>query len=125
MKTKKEIILETVEYYKTHPRSLFKNGESCLYNGADGSKCAFSRCCIDSSQFPEFMSASYILDRDGESVLKEEYRGHEYKFWNDVQLIHDGSAYWNGNVLTARGQELMEHLLTKYNENQWKKTFMN
>ena len=48
MKTKLEIIEETVEYYTTERNSrAVDDNEDCVYNATDGSHCAVGRCFTD------------------------------------------------------------------------------
>lgn len=114
-KTKLEIIEETIEHYKNNPRSVNADGH-CMYNGNDGAKCAFGRCCTD--------EGIYAL-REGESVqeeflehLKPEYQGHNEFFWGAIQMLHDGSDFWEktqtGNILTDRGIDAYNDMKKAY-----------
>lgn len=117
MKSKIEIIKETVEYYSNNPRSINTAGTSCLYNGPNGEKCAFSRCCVDDASFIEGTSADSTLGSlSNQNILKEEYRGHDGIFWNNVQALHDLSANWNdeGNGLSDIGIERVNKLIQRY-----------
>lgn len=110
--TKLEIIDETVEYYKTHNRSII-NGD-CRYNGPNGEKCAFSRCCTNDSEFKEFMSAS----SQNEAVLLDQYSyiPHTDNFWARVQSLHDVSNNWiedtdnNTRSLSDKGKQFLEEI---------------
>lgn len=91
MKTTTEIIEETVQFYLNNPRSVDEEGK-CKYNGPNGIKCAFSRCCKDDIDFSEF---------EGENCnpflkfLKEEYSIHTpWGFWSDIQSLHDEKTNW-------------------------------
>ena len=104
--TAHEIIDETVEYYQNNPSSIGKNidgSNSCLYNGPNGEKCAFSRCCTDDSRFIEGHCASGLLNI-GRSKLLPQYEGHSESFWDDLQSLHDSDDNWDGNRLTEYGQ---------------------
>lgn len=95
--TWEEIVNETVEYYKTHPRSLDQGGEYCLYKGPNGACCAFSRCCVAGIDFSDYEKgpASNVLRDNGEEVLQEQYRGHSPGQWNILQQLHDSSSHWD------------------------------
>lgn len=118
-----EILDETVEYYRTHPRAV-ANGDcdyATLVNG-EYAFCGVGRCLIDpiglqklignepasaknfdsvmeGFGFPEFGSL--------ESQLKPEYRGHPVDFWQSLQAFHDSDGNWilydGQNVLSGEG----------------------
>ena len=116
MKSKKEIIEETAAYYNRGNRSVQKECNTnqpfnCLYIGPDGKRCAFSRCCLNSPAILNLLKdfegspSRRIIDyaqKENFEVLKEEYRGHETEFWNELQAFHDGADYWDENGLTEK-----------------------
>ena len=112
MKNTHEIIDETAGYYNLLNRSIsLENGSvSCLYNGPEGKQCAFARICIDPSNFREGLRAGVILNRYGESILKPEYRGHDFSFYSDIQDLHDRQSYWTNTGLSELGKERVEKL---------------
>jgi hypothetical protein len=131
-KTKVEIINETVEYYSQDPenrRSVNSSG-SCFYFN-NSKKCAIGRCMlnpqeqeekgdvfdlisIDILEFAEeevdTISNRAILD----SLLKEEYRGHEILFWDGLQKLHDFGYNWSKEGLTEIGKSNVKLLLETY-----------
>lgn len=118
MKSKIEIINETVEYYSgdTSRRALNRNG-FCTYLTRDGKMCAFGRCCIN----PEYLNTirgtvldlkTYLGDLD--EVLREEYRGHSAHFWREIQLLHDTHSFWGKDELTPDGRKKVEQLLRNF-----------
>lgn len=92
--TEEEIVLETIKYYRTHPRSLSEStAGGCRYIGPNGERCAFSRCCTAKSQFVE----GDACDRQPEARLQRKYKGHPIDFWLDLQSLHDDALNWHPN----------------------------
>ena len=123
MKTKPEILRETVEHYKTHPRSLAPALDrnslcACLYAGPNGALCAFSRVVMREHRhfLVEAKSAQdqFFLGAIADEHLLPAYRGHDPEFWTDVQTIHDDESYWQGQEFTRCGEERLAELLTRY-----------
>lgn len=125
-KTKKEIILETVEYYSVDPagrRGYDEKLNTCLYLTQDGKMCAVGRCCIEPSTEWEGDVQTLAEDRGEEieegylsidNLLKEEYRGYDIEFWQDLQALHDGRHNWDKEGLTDSGQLHVAALLKRY-----------
>ena len=109
--TKIEIIDETVAYYQTHNRSVLSD-YSCEYNGPNGEKCAFSRCCTADSVFEE--NESSIMQKA--AVLLPQYAHIPYhdSFWMDLQSLHDNADCWDGRSLTGKGIERIAILKKRY-----------
>jgi len=117
MKTRREIIIETSKAYTTRNRSVI--GLSCAYKDPDGNKCAVGRCLEGNSHFFHERNncKSIVLFEDGiETELKEEYRGHCIDFWQQLQRLHDGSAYWSYAGITKKGEEYVQSLLDTWGE---------
>ena len=122
MKTKLEIIDETVKYYSEDVtrRAVPKEG-GCYYHVFDQGMdkyCAFGRCMIDpkisvddTSGFNESQS---IIGVDQDLLLKEEYRGHSNRFWIEIQRLHDNDVYWGSDGLSADGLRYSEELKSLY-----------
>jgi hypothetical protein len=119
MKTKVEIINETVKYYSEDPsRRGFEPGRGCVYLTSTGCMCAVGRCLIDPSKgflgdVPSFCRVDG-MPADLETELKPEYRGHDLQFWGDLQRLHDYSFYWCETGLTELGTIFYKRLLTDY-----------
>lgn len=129
MKTKKEIIDETVEFYSKNPRAVTKEGK-CRYLTDDGIKCAvgrFFRSEID-GRIVWGPCTSLIVTGMGkvslDELLKSEYTGHEVKFWRDLQGLHDYALNWNENGLSPLGHASYQKLLKTWcnNKNDYKQT---
>ena len=118
MKTKLEIINETVEYYKTHNRGLrdFGNANAaCVYLTPEGDKCAVGRCLKSPQEF--WVGDVYEIFSDSDTIneyLLPEYTGHHIAFWKDLQSFHDNNNYWNGGNLTASGVGQLQKLKESY-----------
>ena len=106
--TAHEIIDETVEYYQNNPRS--KDDNRCLYNGPNGEKCAFSRCCTPDSKFKEGRGSGLQV----EVILLPQYEGQSKLFWNEIQNLHDTDNYWDGNTLTKLGEYEVLRMKNEY-----------
>ena len=113
MKTKIEIINETVAYYSEDPlrRGLFRG--YCQYITIDGRMCAVGRCMIDPRT--ESPDAQIGQIERFERKLKAEYRGYTKRFWGELQRLHDVSEHWNEEGLTKEG-EIFLQALKEYHE---------
>lgn len=123
MKTKKQIIEETVDFYSADPkgrRSIY--GGSCLYLSTSGCKCAVGRYLrtdieIKGLRLPS-VSIDSLCDYNNvnhiDSLLIEEVRGHGYEFWNDLQQLHDYDGYWDNNKISYEGRKYAHELLKRY-----------
>lgn len=98
VKTKIEIVLETIAYYCRNPRAIGTGAREdfCEYLASDGSKCAFSRCCVDErvEEIKHSVGSVRTLGHPVDYYLRPEYQGHDVDFWRDVQWIHDSSTNW-------------------------------
>jgi len=129
MKTKLEIIEETVEVYsKVSKRAV--QGDVCSYY-LNGNTCAVGRCCEDPQELERQSLKINSLGANAFSInmdlggldkwLKPKYRGHSVNFWADIQLLHDNPTYWKstllGGGLTQAGVNFVERLKREYREN--------
>jgi hypothetical protein len=131
MKSKIEIIDETVAYYSEDPNRRAVVMTTCKYRTPDGRMCAFGRCMTEESLelYGDFQGGVMRLllkcyDRPLSDVillttvintpLKEEYQGHELTFWTNIQRLHDDFDYWNSDGLTEEGKEYVEVMKNKY-----------
>lgn len=121
--TVKQIVQDTLAFYTSNPRSMNDNNEFCLYNGENGTQCAFRRYVQDNSAhlLEEFHSA-YTFLRENTDILKPEVQWiTDGMFWNKLQALHDsshGNKYWNEEspqakfrVLTIEGAKAYKELL--------------
>lgn len=129
--TKQQIIQETKDFYAGDPvgRRALDVVFGCKYITEDGRMCAFGRvqinptdrCCnvqLIVAQFidPGKLKGLDINDSDVIPVglLKQQYDGHEIKFWQDLQMFHDTHTYWDKEGLTKRGYDQFDHLMETY-----------
>lgn len=120
MKTKIEIINETVKFYSedTSRRAFTSdwgfNEEQkgvCCYLTEDGRQCAVGRCLENSAD----IANGGIATVWNTAKFKPEYEGHDKTFWSDLQNFHDPHIYWNDSSgLTKPGQVHLQKLLEKY-----------
>jgi hypothetical protein len=114
-----EIIDETIEFYSKNQRAIVGYG-ACVYNGPDGTHCAFGRCML-----PNLQSLGDKLQGNGatlkslllrnevkllDDLLQPQYRGHSFSFWTNLQVIHDSSDYWCEKGLTTNGVFMVDRL---------------
>lgn len=137
MKTlsKAQIINETVSFYSadTKRRSVNQNGATpgCQYISEDGRNCAVGRCLTtkvkDKVATSEYNNADFqglvvgMLDCSWpdalvnyNKILKPSYRGHNMRFWEDLQSLHDNDDFWNETGLTIKGNQELDNLNKKY-----------
>lgn len=139
-KIKVEIIEEIASFYNSTNRGYFDG--NCAYNTHDGRKCAVGRCMTDegiekfgncsggvkslAASASEENTGKYLFsDSDSanehlDSLLKEEYRGHEIFFWDDLQSFHDAAHNWNEDGLTEDGKRVKQALIEKYKPKTYK-----
>ena len=122
----KEIIDETVDYYKTHLRG--SNDERCFYfaeyHGLEEPvMCAIGRCLISPRDFEHVTkSVTFLAQTKGltnfDELLKPEYHGHPTVFWAGLQFFHDKSCYWikteTGNEVSATGKKELASLMREF-----------
>ena len=111
MKTKAEIIDETVEYYSADvSRRAVDHRGSCFYRTPSGKSCAVGRCLDPEKYQPkmETIDAYENIRKFSDAIFKPEYQGHERDFWNDLQKLHDRFEFWNDEGLTGDGEGYLE-----------------
>jgi hypothetical protein len=124
MKTKQQILKETLEYYHADPssRAVNKTG-GCEYLTDDGRMCAFGRCEIQALHAPSFDSFNKLNERvegrfhgenDMNETLKGEYRGHSMNFWSSIQHFHDSPRYWNETGVSVCGLNHFNKLMVEF-----------
>ena len=122
MKTKIEIIQETVNYYSTDPSrratEIRNDRLSCVYQTKDGRNCALGRYLINplDEGLRNYAANSLFFEDNPESfyILKPEARIEDRYFWIDVQDLHDESKYWTETGLSEDGKLYVTRLLEKY-----------
>ncbi len=141
MKTKLEIIEEVASSYTSLTRAVDpKQYGTCRYLTEDGKKCAVGRALTDEAQ--EHLATCHspnpyadelafnmlslddqhevvqngieLFDNSLDPFLKEEYKGHDPKFWANLQNLHDNSHFWDENGLNDAGNKAKQMLINKY-----------
>jgi hypothetical protein len=122
-----EIIAETVAYYsadvkrrsfvvENDPRNDGNN--TCVYQGPNGEKCAYSRCWKEGAYNPNYEENTadqlYQFGVTPDDLVSERYMGHSDEFWYDLQMIHDGHPFWDENGLTDMGRIAVDNINKKY-----------
>lgn len=110
---------ETVEYYKTNERGV--DDSICAYYTSEGNMCAIGRCLKNPKEIENKVGYGTGLDGDviilfnefnPNEILKEEYKGFDVYFWEELQSFHDCIVCWNK---TKSGYELNEKGRVRYN----------
>ena len=106
MKSHKQILDETVEYYRTNPRSFDENGD-CQYYTAAGCVCAIGRLAKNAEEMQKATEGATFKGFMFK-FLEPEYQGIDYDFLFHLQLLHDDDKNWqlheNGQKLTQTGK---------------------
>lgn len=115
MKTKLQILQESLDYIAKNGRAQCPETGSCKYKMEKQGKiiqCLVGRCLIPElyKEEMEGKTARDIFDLYGEEVFEPAYRGHSPDFWRALQALHDHDGNWNDeNKLTKMGiRELRE-----------------
>lgn len=114
MKTKKEILEETIAAYTSETRA-YEDG--CKYLTSDGRMCAVGRCCVRPSFDWEGVVEHIRISGyrgDVESLLKPEYQGHEIEFWKNLQILHDCSEHWTKDGLSEEGKKWADSIRKRW-----------
>jgi len=115
MKTKLEIINETVAYYSEDVnRRATNNNGGCEYKTEDGRMCAVGRYLIHELPKPSSGVSVQPLNCNLDDFLMDEYSGHSVEFWSCLQSLHDRAEYWNATGLTESGQSYVNKLKEIY-----------
>ncbi len=123
--TKKEIVLETIEFYSNNPRSKSSESKMCCYQDPMGNRCAVGRCidedCMavvaDAEQKRGGFEILHFERRVGvelEECLQEKYRGHPIHFWKSLQILHDGDHFWKDGKLHEEAKKFIYDELDVY-----------
>lgn len=117
--TTHEIIDYIAGYYNLGNRSVVEEKIAdviplCVYNGSGGKHCAFALMCINPQSLIEGQGARDLLHTYGDSILKPEFRGHPFRFYDDIQSLHDRSGNWTETGLSEEGEEEVAALKLKY-----------
>lgn len=94
MKTYKEVIDETVEYYKTNPFGYDEVTCKCVYyHPENGAMCAVGRCLLNPQNVANYSADRLFAYGENFNLLKEEYRHlNDLNFWSKLQEYHDYHA---------------------------------
>ena len=135
MKTKEEILKETIEFYTHNPRAYNEKDKICVYRTEEGVMCAVGRCIDtsnpDNERYFDVLGSVETLtyeikydpsepyrsaygDMTLDTILAPEYHGHSRSFWNDVQQLHDLDEYWTADGLSSRGRDRVNALAIVY-----------
>lgn len=115
MKTKKEIIDETVAYYceDVTRRAIDLDSGRCDYLTEDNKMCAVGRC-FEKEGLARYSGQLEPFSLNMFKFLKEEYRIELYDFWKHLQEFHDTPVYWDKEGLTEKGKAYVNFLHSEY-----------
>lgn len=115
MKTKLEIIEETVKYYSEDTSRRAFNGRGCEYLTKDGRMCAVGRCLSEEGLKKYGLYSGRFCPLMIE-YMKEEYKISDEFFWKELQHFHDANIYWNEMGLSEEGEDQVRKLKILYKE---------
>lgn len=126
LKTKLEILIEVIEYYKedVNRRSIAfsKSSEGILcqvgchyFHPKNNKVCAIGYCLNNPKEFEKETDGAAI---DSEvfyvEAFKEDYQIDDLEFWSKLQVFHDSSRFWNEEGLTETGLDHYNKLKKEY-----------
>lgn len=108
-KSKLEIIEETVDYYRVNPRGTIS------YCDSAGCMCAVGRCLWDAQWMQDMAESINLYSIKQPAVqafckFRPEYAGHCWKFWSQLQNLHDSHDNWGTSGLSHGGMLAVELL---------------
>jgi hypothetical protein len=124
MKSKIDIIIETVKHYNSNNTARKAETDTCTYMNENGAMCAVGRCLtnegmrrfeafeyinLDVNTGVVYFTNVYGMDEFNDT-LKEEYRGHDVEFWKNLQYLHDATNNWDENGITEYGLGTVDSL---------------
>ena len=121
--TKVEIIQMMANHYNEDNRSV--DSGDCFY-ARDGKMCAVGMCMTDEAidEFGDFMGTIHKLNakilteenKSFDAIFKDEYKGHDLNFWEELQYLHDECMFWDECGLTLEGHDKVEALIKAYSD---------
>jgi hypothetical protein len=121
MKTKEQILTETVTFYHNNPdkRAYDEAATTCMYKTADGHKCAVGRYLTDEGYTLivdngyDMNSVNDLIDvfEEVDPLLQPEVRGHEPEFWSRLQTLHDSIEHWSSEGITGKGLDYVAYYI--------------
>lgn len=124
-KTKLQIIEELFDnYYVKDPSKRAAKGSRCsYYQESTGNKCAVGMCMLNDDTAKHYQNLCPTSNVHGvnivltdeeklefDDIIKEEYRGHDLDFWDEVQCLHDNNDYWTEYGLSEQGIDELRRL---------------
>ena len=122
LEEKLTLIDETVKFYGENPlekRATMYNllsGSSCKYLTEDNKKCAVGRCLTNEalSEHGKFSGTIHGLVGGTDNIklqnlFKDEYKGFDVDFWQELQRLHDKETNWDlrNRTLSKSGQQFV------------------
>ena len=120
-KTKLEIIDETIAIYADESMrsyaavkikgTLNNQLKTCAYAGQNGCVCAYAR--VVKHEFRHLLvEGKSASQQHNDEWLFDEYKGHDEKFWREVQVIHDNydDMYDSGTGIIRK----IDHIRSMY-----------
>jgi hypothetical protein len=129
--TKLEIIEELFDnHFVKNPKKRgvkrFEGRPNCVYYDADTrNKCAVGMCLttkalshIGREHFKgDVRDLDDFLSNNLDYYMKDQYRGHNLTFWDDLQFLHDSPRFWTNTGLSDEGQNRLADLKKRYADN--------
>lgn len=116
MKTKLEILDIVANHYNSKNRAVDAEG-ACQYMTNDGRTCAVGMCMRKPETYMDindgvdyFLNNNYSIDH----VLKSDFHGHGFYFWQRLQDFHDIEDNWDEYGLTEEGKKHYNKIKEEY-----------
>ncbi len=117
--SKVEIIKFIADYYTSKNRCVDNQGNCSLC--LDNKKSALGLCMlpvkIEKALDYVFCPSAQDIDKlfgGIDNALKKQYRGHEVKFWRNLEIFHDVGKFWDEDGLTDEGFREKQWLINKF-----------
>lgn len=117
MKTKLEIIQETVTFYSedTNRRAYNRYTMEAEYLSEGGKQDAVARYMIGGKHLEHKGSALDLFGTWGFNILQPYAMIKDEVFWLRVMLLHDRHQYWKaGSGMTNEGKNKVKELIERY-----------
>lgn len=127
VKTKPEILQETLEFYSQDPARRAYNEGVCYYLKIDEDgikrRCSVGRCLSKEAKYNGGINrhpngvkdlATNFGENNIDNLLAPEYHGHDVDFWASLQDLHDLTFNWTATGLSEEGVKSVEHVCDQH-----------
>ena len=133
MKTKLNILNDTVKFYSNLSNRAVNDSSACEYRmEAKDKRCKEKKCAVGRHLTKKQLDVAMETGAAGASdlimqlfeakLITDRYylNGHHQSFWDDLQILHDASENFNKTSgYSKRGKEKIEQIKLKINLNNY------